>query len=1138
MNIIYKSARAANSIVKTITMFCLVLLVGTSAFAQPQNDDPCNALFLNVSNVCNFQTFSNQDATGSPGVPAPNCSNYQDDDIWFQVLVPAGGAITIQTEAQQITDGAIALYTGTCNSLTEIACDDDSGPGFMPELTVGGLQPNSILYIRFFTWNGSGEGTFGICAVIPPPPPANDECSGAIPLTVNPDLNCGVVTAGTTTSATNSTSAPAPTCGAAGTNDDVWFSFVATGSVHSISLLNVTGSSTDMAMSLYSGANCGALTHLQCSDPNEMVVGGLTAGDTYYVRVWTWTSTSTSSASFNICIGTPPPPPANDECTGAVQLTVNPDLNCGVVTAGSTISSTGSTSVPAPSCGAFGANDDVWFSFVATSAQHVVSLLNVTGATTDMVMALYEGASCGSLNQLSCSDPNTMIVGGLTIGNTYYVRVWTWSSSAASTASFDICIGTPPPPPPFDEPCSPIFLNVNEGGECLLQEFNTTSATGTGNVPAPGCANYNGGDIWFNFVVPCAGSVIISTSQGTVTDGGMALYSGTCDNLTQIDCNDDGGPGLMPQISASNLTPGDTLWVRFWEYGNDVQGTFSICVYMPPPPPPAATCATAQSFCTSTTPTTVPNITGQPSIGGSGAYGCLFTVPNPTFYYLQIQNSGSISIQISQTSTTGTGLDVDFIVWGPFTSLDAACVGIDATSIVDCSYSIAAVEVADIPNAQAGEFYLFLVTNFSDQPGSITYQQIGGTGSSDCSLVCSLDATNSGPACAGGTVDLTASTVPNATYTWTGPSCFTSTDQNPMNVPVPTVPGTYTYTVTATGPNGIRCTDTTRVTVIASPNLGADSTFLICEDGTVDLTAVYNTTDLSVSWTYNSQNVGNPSAVSAAGVYEIIAINTVGCADTAQVTVNVNTINLTASVVQTACQQIGTITATVQEGISPFNYTISSDPGNPQTSNEFTVNTEGAYTITVTDSLQCTAQAAIDVVFIPPFSVEAGNDVSIFSAETTQLVAVANQQPTGVLWTPALGLSATNVLNPVASPEETTTYTVEVTSAEGCLATDNVTVTVVPICINLRNAFTPNGDGINDFFLVYNSFNCLSKVTINVFNRYGNKVYESKDYRNNWDGTYKGKPVPDGTYYAVVDYYLINGKKITRKTDLTILRAN
>ena len=66
MNIIYKSARAANSIVKTITMFCLVLLVGTSAFAQPQNDDPCNALFLNVSNVCNFQTFSNQDATGSP----------------------------------------------------------------------------------------------------------------------------------------------------------------------------------------------------------------------------------------------------------------------------------------------------------------------------------------------------------------------------------------------------------------------------------------------------------------------------------------------------------------------------------------------------------------------------------------------------------------------------------------------------------------------------------------------------------------------------------------------------------------------------------------------------------------------------------------------------------------------------------------------------------------------------------------------------------------------------------------------------------------------------------------------------------------------------------------------------------------
>jgi gliding motility-associated-like protein len=88
----------------------------------------------------------------------------------------------------------------------------------------------------------------------------------------------------------------------------------------------------------------------------------------------------------------------------------------------------------------------------------------------------------------------------------------------------------------------------------------------------------------------------------------------------------------------------------------------------------------------------------------------------------------------------------------------------------------------------------------------------------------------------------------------------------------------------------------------------------------------------------------------------------------------------------------------------------------------------------------------------------------------------------------------------------------------------------------VNNAFTPNGDGINDRWSIYRQYDCLSKVRLTVFNRYGAKVFESVDYRNDWDGTYKGKPVPDGTYYAVIDFSLISGKKVTTKTDLTIIR--
>jgi gliding motility-associated-like protein len=99
-----------------------------------------------------------------------------------------------------------------------------------------------------------------------------------------------------------------------------------------------------------------------------------------------------------------------------------------------------------------------------------------------------------------------------------------------------------------------------------------------------------------------------------------------------------------------------------------------------------------------------------------------------------------------------------------------------------------------------------------------------------------------------------------------------------------------------------------------------------------------------------------------------------------------------------------------------------------------------------------------------------------------------------------------------------------------------VFVEVKAVCIKVSNAFTPNGDGINEYWTVYDNYGCFKNVTVNVFNRYGSKVYESKDYKNDWDGRYKGKSLPIGTYYGVVDFTLPSGQKRTIKTDLTILR--
>ena len=97
-------------------------------------------------------------------------------------------------------------------------------------------------------------------------------------------------------------------------------------------------------------------------------------------------------------------------------------------------------------------------------------------------------------------------------------------------------------------------------------------------------------------------------------------------------------------------------------------------------------------------------------------------------------------------------------------------------------------------------------------------------------------------------------------------------------------------------------------------------------------------------------------------------------------------------------------------------------------------------------------------------------------------------------------------------------------------------VKIVNQCIDVRNAFSPNGDGVNDNWQVYDGRSCLSKVSVTVFNRYGSKVFENSDYYNGWTGTYQGKAIPDGTYYAVIEFTLVSGKKITTKTDVTVIR--
>lgn len=137
--------------------------------------------------------------------------------------------------------------------------------------------------------------------------------------------------------------------------------------------------------------------------------------------------------------------------------------------------------------------------------------------------------------------------------------------------------------PPTNDDCAAAVV-LTPGGV-----FNTNPVVGTNtaatdsNPPAPGCASFAGGDVWYSVTVPASGSITIETNNntgGVITDTGLAVYSGTCGALTLVECDDDDSlDGAFSIVSLTGRTPGEILYANVWEYGGGTVGTFRISAY-------------------------------------------------------------------------------------------------------------------------------------------------------------------------------------------------------------------------------------------------------------------------------------------------------------------------------------------------------------------------------------------------------------------------------------------------------------------------------------------------------------------------------------------------------------------------------
>jgi len=638
-------------------------------------------------------------------------------------------------------------------------------------------------------------------------------------------------------------------------------------------------------------------------------------------------------------------PPANDNCVGAEEAIVNVDESCTLLTAGTLTAASASTE--SSSC--IGDDDDVWFEFTALSEVQLISLVNISGTTTNLGHGLYEG-ECGELTELYCSADNTSVTTALNIGSIYYLKVFS-SDSNSENVDFDLCIKDAP--------------------------------------------------------------------DNTV-----------CENASNF-CGQDGAL-----------------------YGS--------------------------------------NVFDYPSIG---QIACLFSTPNPSWNVIQIGDSGTIDIQIVQNTefdengnAIGNGLDVDFVLWGPFGSdedfctegvLDQGCPDpsdcpnntsnpdfYPSGNIIDCSYSIYDVENLTINDAQSGEVYVLLVTNYSNNSGTIQIEQTnsGTDGAGSTVAEIEVDLGEDIEICSGSSYELNANSPFADSYEWYQNGIYLENESNSTL----TVTESDNYTVIA---YDNQCDSFAQDTVMIDfyfPVANSPVQLTVCDDQSMDGIEIFNLASV------DETILGNQDISTYVVSYFISEEDAL---------TGLNPINI--SFENTSNPQ--TIFARVENplAIGCFN-TTSFDLLVEELPTANFENLEYEVCPNATTPIQINVIADFD------------NSLDFYEISWTYNdVNIENEN--------SLALDVLNSGN----------YEFTITSAEtGCSYSDSIEVMEVESCV-IPEGISPNGDGYNDIF----DLSSYDVGILKIYNRNGTLVYSKNNYTNQWKGqSNNGDLLPVGTYFYVMNY--------------------
>ena len=599
------------------------------------------------------------------------------------------------------------------------------------------------------------------------------------------------------------------------------------------------------------------------------------------------------------------------------------------------------------------------------------------------------------------------------------------------------------------------------------------------------------------------------------------------------------GPNVGGGGAITSATPG-TAYTVTANNGSCNSNAISFTVPTQLPPPATPTIISVPATCLAAGSSSVSNYSGSntysftpsgPSVGGGG----VITGATPgTSYSITASSGGCTSTPANFSNAIQLPSPAD-----PTVSITAAtCSAAGSASISNYSGSNTYSFTPSGPNVGGGGAITGATpgVNYSIEATSNGCSSLPVSFQTDAQLSLpnqssSIVGTANLP-CGAANQTYFVTNVPGVVYTWTYTGNATL-NPNGSSVILNPIQSGGTLIVTPSNACGNGIPQTIDIT-INTIQLTISSIVNSCIDtatGSATVTPSNGTSPYQFSWSPNGGTSATAVGLSG-GTYTVNVTDNAGCMQTIQVIIPTwQEIHpqVVATDINCISALLGAATANPTGGSSPYQY-LWSTSANTQSISNLQV---GNYSVHVTDANGCSADTTVSIGYSNGFSIDVTPPSATIN-EGDSVGLIVNVIPSGggysYNWSPSSTLNCSTCINPIATPTETTTYTVTVSTQVGCEVDTTITIYVNPICQELifPNIFTPNGDKVNDLYEF--DTKCLTEFTYWIVNRWGNVILKSSDLTTFWDGTIDSNPATEGVYFINYTGIKANGEPIKGQT--------